>query len=150
MTITIEQKPLDWLVKHPEFQTWVSEYGEECRAEGIGNPGFYPEKYADADKTGQLRILAALDGARLAGAAALRVTEAAHYDAPLVSTDAIYLRHPWRKGGTGLRLLRAMRDLAGKEGAHGLVFMAPPGSSLDKLCERLGATNTHKMYWWNA
>ncbi len=150
MTITIELWPLDRLVSHPEFQAWVDEYGEECRAEGVGAPGFYPEKYAEVAKSGQLRILAALDGDRLAGAAALRVVEAAHYDAPLVSTDAIYLRRDWRKGGAGLRLLHAMRDLAKQEGAHGLVFMAPPGSSLDKLCERLGMVNTHKTYWWNA
>ncbi len=147
MAITIELKPLDALVKHPEFQVWVDEYIEECKNDNVAAPGFFEEKYRAAEDAGTLRTIAVMDGEHLAGAAELQVTKAAHYDFPLVAVDAFYLRKAWRKGRTGIAFLKAAKDAAAAEGSRGLVFMAPPESTLDKLCAKLGMVNTHKAYW---
>ncbi len=147
MTITIELKSLNVLVKHPEFRAWVDEYIEECRNDNVAVPGFFEEKYRAAEAAGTLRTIVATDGERLAGAAWLQVTKAAHYNFPLVAVDGFYLRKAWRKGRIGLDFLKAAKEAAKAEGAPGLVFMAPPDSTLDKLCVRLGMTNTHKAYW---
>ena len=147
MIIAIELCPLSRLTQHPEFQAWVNEYIEECKNDNVAMPGFFEEKYRAAEEAGTLRTLIVLDGERLAGAAWLQVTKAAHYAFPLVAIDGFYLRKAWRKGRTGLDFLKAAKGVARDEGAPGLVFMAPPGSTLDKLCARLGMTNTHKAYW---
>lgn len=147
MTITIEQKPLDWLVSHPEFQTWVDEYIEECKNVHVAVPGFFEEKYRASEAEGVLRTIVVTDGEHLAGASWILVTKAAHYSFPMVAVDAFYLRKAWRKGRTGLDFLKAAKDVAKNEGAPGLVFMAPPDSTLDRLCARLGMVNTHKAYW---
>lgn len=147
MTITIELKPLDALVKHPEFQAWVDEYIEECKNDNVAVPGFFEERYRAAEDAGTLRTIVATDGEHLAGAAWLQVTKAAHYDFPLVAVDAFYLRKAWRKGHTGIAFLKAAKEAAVAEGSRGLVFMAPPESTLDKLCAKLGMVNTHKAYW---
>lgn len=150
MTVSIEVAPLSCLTTHPEFQYWVNEYIEECRNDSVGSPLFSAERYEAAEKAGTLRVIIVTDGHHLAGAAVLGVTTAAHYEFPLVAADSLYLRKPWRKGRTGLDLLGAAKAAAVREGAPGLVFMAPPDSMLDRLCARLGMVNTHKVWWCKA
>ncbi len=147
MTVAIELCPLARLTQHPEFQTWVDEYIEECRNDNVAVPGFFAEKYRAAEEAGVLRTIIVTEGDRLAGAACLQVTKAAHYDFPLVAVDTFYLRKEWRKGCTGIKFLKAAKEVAAAEGSQGLVFMAPPESTLDKLCAKLGMVNTHKAYW---
>lgn len=147
MTLTIETCPFEELYQHPDFRLWVDQYVEECRNDKIAVPDFYVEKYREKESAGILRTLIAKDGSHLAGAAWLLVTPAAHYDFPLVSVDGFYLRKPWRKGFNGVNFLQAAKAVAIREGSKGLVFMAPPGSKLDRLCSVLGMVNTHKAYW---
>lgn len=147
MTLVIETCPFEELYRHPDFQLWVDQYIEECRNDKIAVPSINLEKYREADAQGALRIVIARDGSHLAGAAVLQVTKAAHYDFPLVSVDSFYLRKPWRKGFNGVNFLQAAKAVAAHEGSKGLVFMAPPGSTLDRLCSVLGMVNTHKAYW---
>lgn len=132
---------------HPDWDAWEDEYIAETASEAVPQPGAQCSRYETLDDQGALVCLGVVDGERLAGVAMLLVHRSSHYPFPIVATDAIYLRKPWRKGALGLELLRAMKGAAIAEGAFGLTFQAPPGSQLDKLCGALGMTHTHNIYW---
>lgn len=132
------------------FGAFVCEYRDETANPAIGEAGPQMEKYYELDKEGRLHVIRVCDDDHLAGAAVLLVTPSQHYPFPLVGVDSIYLRKPWRKGGTGLRLLAMIKGQAQALGAPGFPIMAPPESPLDKLCKLKGFSHTHNCYWVSA
>lgn len=125
------------------------EYIEDTANPVIGKAEAQTERYIETDKAGQLKCIGLFDGEELAGLCLMLVAPSNHYPFPIVSVEGLYLRRRWRKGANGLRMLNLAKRVARELGAPGLVFMAPPGSTLETICERLGAINTHKAYWLN-
>ena len=70
-----------------------------------------------------------------------------HYDMPVVTIEALYLRRAYRKGTAGLRLLWAASDIARDSGAKGLALCAPPNSELERLCIAKGYADLRHVYW---
>lgn len=129
------------------FEELVNEYCTETANKAIGTPQMQVERYSLLDQAGTLHCIAAFDKNQVVGLAGLIVTDSQHYAFPIVGVDSFYLRKEWRKGATGLKLLREVKRTAFGLGSPGCTFMAPPDSELDKLCFLLGMTNTHKAYW---
>lgn len=133
------------------FRGWddlVREYIEETANPAIGAAEPQFDRYRELYAAGRLKLIAASDEGEICGVAALLAVPTQHYPFPIVSTEAVFLRKPWRKGYCGLHLLRLMKVAAEDMGSPGLTFQAPPGSQMDKVCERLGMTHTHNIWWW--
>lgn len=131
------------------FAPLLDEYIEETANPIIGKAEAQIERWREAAADGRLKCIGAFDGDEIAGMILLLVSPSAHYAFPMVAVESIYLRKPWRKGLNGLRMLNLAKRVVRELGSPGFVFMAPPGSTLEKICERLGAANTHKAYWLN-
>nr|DAU11264.1 MAG TPA: acetyltransferase domain containing protein [Caudoviricetes sp.] len=134
----------------PGFLAVATEYQQETQNMAIGNPSVQFERYRELDKLGKLKCLGAFEDGALVGLVGVTLARSQHYAFPIATMESFYLRKAHRKGANGLRLLRATKEMAKREGAPGLVIMAPPGSSYDKLCEKLGMVHTHNAYWCKA
>ncbi len=138
------------LVSMTGWPALVREYIDETADAELPNPGPQDDRYLELEDRGELRTIAVVAGEELVGYAQLLVLPSQHHPFPVVSTDSLYLRKPWRKGRLGLDLLGAMRATAKREGAPGLTFMAPPGSRLDRICKALKMPLLRHCYWCSA
>lgn len=143
-------KDIEYLFSHPDFDQWAKEYEEETSNAVLGGAEVQFERYRALHAAGLLRVVIVeeRDTEELVGASILILTHAMHYGMCMANVDAIYLRKPWRKGPAGLHLLGAIQAAAKREGAKGLVFMAPVGSPMGKVLRIKGATHTHECFWW--
>ena len=147
MPASIEVKPFSEIAELDSFADWCREYIEETANPVIPDASPQIANWKACEAEGKLRCIAVMDEGVLAGMIVLLVSRSNHYPFPVIGMDSFYLRKPWRKGRLGLDLFGAAKAVVKREGAPGFCLMAPPGSVLEKLCERWGFTNTHKAYW---
>lgn len=144
-----ETREISYIVESesPGFQETVAEYQAETQNPGIGIPEIQFDRYKELNATGSIKCVGAFEGGELVGLAHVTFARSQHYPFPIASIESFYLRKSFRKGMNGLKFLRAVKKMVKASGAPGLVFMAPPGSDYDKLCERLGMLHTHNAWW---
>ena len=147
--VVVKQSSVAEATAMPGLQSLIEEYANETGNPAIGKPDVQMSRYFDLYEKGLLRVITAAEDGKLVGLVALVVSPSQHYGFPIVSVESIFLSKAYRKGALGLKLLATAKSVAKKEGAPGMAIMAPPGSSLDKLCQRFGYVNTHKAYWCN-
>lgn len=135
------------LEQSPGFEETVTEYAAETANEAIGTPKIQRSRYRELSSLGKIQCLGAFEGDKVVGLAVVFFSQSQHYPFPIASIESFYLRKDYRKGGNGLGLLHAVKHMVKAEGAPGLVFMAPPGSTYAALCAKLGMTHTHNAYW---
>jgi hypothetical protein len=145
--IEIRHTTFEELFHAEGFRELVDEYSSETANKAIGDPQVQFDRYRKLEYTGSLYCIAAFDEKKVVGAVGLLVAESQHYPFPIVAVESFYLRKAWRKGRTGLRLLKEIKQTAWTLGAPGCSFMAPPETPLDKLCQCLDMTHTHNAYW---
>lgn len=129
------------------FAEVVAEYKDETSNPAIGSPTVQFERYRELDALGTLKCLGAFEEGELVGLVGVMLARSQHYPFPIASIESFYLRKAFRKGTNGLRLIRAAKELVKKQGAPGLVFMTPPGTNYERVCQRLGMIPTHIAYW---
>lgn len=129
------------------FKELVDEYTEETANKAIGTPAAQFDRYRLLEEHGILYCVAVLEANKVVGVAVLLTALSQHYAFPIVAVESFYLRKAWRKGRTGLKLLKEVKKTTYELGAPGCSFMAPPDSALDHLCSLLGMTHTHNAYW---
>lgn len=134
----------------PGFQETVAEYLAETQNPGIGSPEIQFDRYKELNAAGSLKCVGAFEAEELVGLAHVTFARSQHYPFPIASIESFYLRKAFRKGTNGLKFLNAVKKMVKASGAPGLVFMAPPGSGYDKLCEKLGMLHTHNAWWCKA
>lgn len=136
------------LVTAPGWDELVEEYVREASDPAMGAPRVNDEAYIEASERGEVECIGVFAGERIVGVAIVRFADHPHYEHPIAAADALYLMKAYRRGAVGLNLLGAMRALAARRGATGLVFTAPPDTAFDRLCGRLGMKHTHNAYWF--
>lgn len=99
------------------------------------------ESYLRMDDMGLLMVIGAYRGEELVGYSVSIVTKNLHYsDLKVCQNDVLFLVEPERKGSAGLRLIRETERQALDWGAEIMLWHAKPGTNLDKLMPRLGAS----------
>jgi len=99
------------------------------------------EKYLAVEARGALMMIGAYRGVRLIGYSVNIVTNNLHYaDLIMCQNDVLFLTKDERKGSAGLRLIRETERLARERGAQIALWHAKPGTNLDKLMPRMGAS----------
>ncbi len=144
----IREIPYQELEHTVGFDAVVNEYKEETSNPAIGSPSVQFERYRALAELGSLKCVGAFEEGVLIGLVHVLFAKSQHYDFPVASIESFYLRVAYRKGTNGLRLIRAVKDLVKREGAPGVVFMAPPGTAYEKVCRKLGMLHTHSAYWY--
>ena len=95
--------------------------------------------YIKLQAAGILHIVTARSNGKLIGYVSLIVKEHIHYKDVLMATDDIHFLHPdWRKGGTGLRMLRFAEQKMREKGVKVMALRTKIASNHGVLFERLG------------
>lgn len=99
------------------------------------------EKYEMLDAAGVLLVIGAFRGGELIGYSANIVCPNMHYsDLWQCQNDVLFVTRAHRKGPLGLKLIRETERRGRERGAEIMLWHAKPGTNLDKLMPRLGAT----------
>ena len=131
----------------PEWEEILAEYVAEASIKGMPPPNAKIETYRKIESTGNLHSFMALEGNRLVGFIYVLAPVLPHYGIPVAVCESFFVASKSRKGGAGLRLLRAAEDKANELGSPGLVVSAPFGGRLCDLLPRCGYVETNRVFF---
>lgn len=104
------------------------------------------ETYESLEAAGACKVFGAFQGGGLVGFAVVVVSPSLRRAGMEAAAETLFLAPGHRRGGPGLRLLRAARDAALEAGAPGLIITAPAGSQLERLASAAGFSIVSKNY----
>lgn len=133
------------VMSYPGFDELIEEYSRALDNSQTGSVKVDWKAYEDFGDN--LKTAAVIAEGKIVGIAAVLTQRSRHYDMPVVTIEALYLRRAYRKGTAGLRLLWAASDIARDSGAKGLALCAPPESELERLCIAKGYADLRHVYW---
>jgi GNAT superfamily N-acetyltransferase len=95
--------------------------------------------FMEAEKLGDLIVLAAWAGRELIGYAVAVIYQSLHYhDYKTCQIDVAFVSPAWRAGMVGSRLIEAVRECARQHGAQALIVHAKIGSQMERLLQLRG------------
>ncbi len=100
-----------------------------------------PAYYACSENN-SLMCYGAFDGDKMVGYASAIMSRAMHYDMQLAVHDLLYVKPEYRKGSTGIRLMRAIEDEAKRKGAEKFFWVAKSNSIFNKILVKLKVEET--------
>ena len=96
-------------------------------------------RYSDLEAAGMLLALAAYADSEIVGYSVSFLTRHIHYQDVLVAqNDVLFVFAHERKGGVGLRLIRATEEAAREAGAKLMLWHSKTDTALGELMPRLG------------
>lgn len=138
MTIAIMPCSVDDIEHAPNLAALNAEFIAESQrvAELVGVMNF--ATYRALEAAGMLTIIGAFAGETLVGFFFLIVNESPHYTNRIGAAELFFVSEPYRKDGTGARLLQAAEATAKGLGAVCMIIAAPTGGSLEVVAPRWG------------
>lgn len=130
----------------PNFGALAAEYAAECATRELGEPRPVWTTYANLEAAGVLHTFAAWRGAELIGFLVMLVSQLPHYGTVTAMTESIFVADQARKGGAGLRMLRAAEAFAREHGAAALMVSGPSTGRLAKVLPRLGFRECTRLF----
>lgn len=128
------------------LQELLAAYGDESRIQEMGEVSASFEMYRQMEAGGALHIIGAF-GPDLVGLASLLVYGLPHYAGRRVcAMESFFVTPSARRGGTGIRLLRAAEDRARELGAAALMVSAPVGGRFARVLPRTGYRETNRVF----
>lgn len=144
--ITVRQCSADHILLSPQFDALVAEYAAECLTEGVEHKAVNAAAYVDLEKLGVLTAFAAMDteAGEMVGFISVMSHLMPHHSTVLATVESFFVASHARRGGAGVKLLRAAETHAKELGASGLFASAPVGSRFETMMPGVGyrATNT--------
>ena len=139
---------LDSMIDDPAFDGLVAEYAEECKMRGMPEPEWAREVYAGMEQMGIVQCLVLRDTEyKMVGFSVLFCTVVPHYSKLVVTTESLFVTREYRKGGGGMKLLKAIEGHAKNIGAVGLLLSAPEGGSLAAVAPKIGYTHASNVFF---
>ena len=121
-------------------------FGEHFTRLNLGKVGASMEMYRQMEASGALQILGAF-APGLVGLASILVYGLPHYNGRRVcAMESLYVFPSARKGGAGIKLLRAAEDLAASLGASALMVSSPIGGRLGRVLPLAGYRETSRVF----
>lgn len=131
--ITVRSCTLEEIERSPTLADLLSAYGKESALSELGKSSPCMDTYRQMAASGVLHAIGAF-APELIGLATVLVFGLPHYGGKkIASMESIFVLPEFRRGGTGLKLLRAAEDCAKGNGAAALMVSAPIGSRLEKV-----------------
>lgn len=128
------------------LQELLAAYGVESSIPELGEVSASFEAYRQMEASGALHIVGAF-GPELIGLASLLVYGLPHYAGRRVCTmESFFVLPGARRGGAGLKLLRAAENHARALGAHAMFVSAPAGGRLASVLPRTGYRETNRVF----
>lgn len=128
------------------LQELLAAYGAESSVAEAGPVEANFDMYRQMEASGALHIVGAF-GPELVGLASLLVYGLPHYAGRRVcAMESFFVAPGARRGGTGLKLLRAAEAQARELGAAALMVSAPVGGRLASVLPRTGYRETSRVF----
>lgn len=125
----------------------LAAYGAESRVAEFGEVVANFDMYRQMEANGALHIVGAFAGDELVGLASLLVYGLPHYGGRRVcAMESFFVAPAARRGGTGLKLLRAAEARAKELGATALMVSAPVNGRLAQVLPRSGYRPTSQVF----
>lgn len=138
----------DSMVDDPAFDGLVAEYAEECKIRGMPEPEWAREMYKGMEQMGIVQCLVLRDTEyNMVGFSVLLGTVVPHYSKLVVTTESLFVTREYRKGGGGMKLIKAIEGHAKNIGAVGLLLSAPEGGSLAAVAPKIGYTHASNVFF---
>ena len=124
----------------------LAAYGDESSIPELGKVSACFDTYRAMEAAGALHIIGVF-GPELIGLASLLVYGLPHYAGRRICTiESFFVSPSARKGGTGIKLLRAAEARAADLGATALMASAPVGGRLAAVLPRSGYRETNRVF----
>lgn len=147
MNVLVEPCPVAAIRQAATFPQLAAEYEAESLIDGMPSPMPDWEHYERLEAAGQVYAFgAAIDGA-LVGFIGLLVSKVPRYAQPLATSESFFVASAHRKGGAGMKLLRAAEEKARELGCAGLLVSAPSGGRLAEVLPRSGYSKASEVYF---
>lgn len=105
------------------------------------------EAYADLEASGNLKIFTARDGSTLVGYFVVFVRNHIHYkDHLFAHNDILFLSEPYRKGFTGIKLIKFAEECLKADGVSVLTINTKTHKPFDGVLQRLGFNHVENIY----
>ena len=105
------------------------------------------EAYADLEAFGNLKIFTARDGSALVGYFVVFVRNHIHYkDHLFAHNDILFLSEPYRKGFTGIKLIKFAEECLKADGVSVLTINTKTHKPFDGVLQRLGFNHVENIY----
>ena len=105
------------------------------------------EAYADLEASGNLKIFTARDGSALVGYFVVFVRNHIHYkDHLFAHNDILFLSEPYRKGFTGIKLIKFAEECLKVDGVSVLTINTKTHKPFDGVLQRLGFNHVENIY----
>lgn len=145
MTI-VRRTSIDEVKLDPNFKSLTDEYAGESKIAEMPCYNLDINCYQQLEAAGLYHVLGAYVDDELVGFVAVLVTTVPHYSVKISSTESFFVAAAYRKGGTGLKLLRAAEQCAKEQGAVILYCNAPVGSRLAQALPVMGFRESHRVF----
>lgn len=105
------------------------------------------EAYADLEASGNLKIFTARDAGALIGYFVVFVRKHIHYkDHFFAHNDILFLSEPYRKGYTGIKLIKFAEECLKADGVSVLTINTKTHRPFDGVLQRLGFNHVENIY----
>ena len=105
------------------------------------------EAYADLEASGNLKIFTARDDGALIGYFVVFVRKHIHYkDHLFAHNDILFLSEPYRKGYTGIKLIKFAEECLKADGVSVLTINTKTHRPFDGVLQRLGFNHVENIY----
>lgn len=145
--IEIRKLTVDEYYAEPNIAELWELYAAESHTEGL--PPHNPQRgmYQAMEHMGVLHTWGAYDDGKLIGFIALLVNVVPHYGAMIGTLESFFVHRYYRKGGTGMKLLRTAKAKAMELGAAGLFVSCPAGGKLEKAMPMFGYRHSNTVFF---
>jgi GNAT superfamily N-acetyltransferase len=144
--VSIRQVTFAELTSHGNFLDLFREYAAESALAGLPPPDEKMAQYRLIDESGIFYVYAAFIGEDLIGFLAFLLPVLPHYGVTIAVSESFFVAQKSRKGGAGIKLLRAAEDHARRAGSPALMVSAPTGGRLAAILPRLGYRETNRAF----
>lgn len=146
--INIQFVTVDEFERSDNLAELYAEYAAEGSIDGLGEHNPQMQQYRQLEQAGMLHTLVAKTGeGKTVGFLSFLISLLPHYGQVVATTESYFVQSEYRKGGTGIRLLRAAEDKARALGAVGFFVSAPAGGRLAKVMPRSGYKRTNEVFF---
>lgn len=141
----VEIRPctVDEILNTPEL---VAEYSTYAMP-GMPAPNVQWDQYRMMEKAGVIHVIGAFVGGQMVGFVSVLSHVSLHYGHKIALTESLFVASAHRKGGAGIKLIRAVVEYAATLRAVGLLVVAPFGGELSKVLPEIGFLPSQNVYW---
>ena len=144
--LTIRYCTIDEIEHAPNIDALMVEYAEEAHNPELPSPDVQFAHYRALEAADLIVPIGAWVGDELVGFVGVLASKMPHHGAMLAITESFFVAKAHRKGGAGLKLLRAAEHHAKGIGSPCLIVNAPHGGALEAVMPKLGYRHANTMF----